>query len=90
MRLRSAWKEAKRSGHSRASADAKTSASGRASAAAKAPAGGRAAGASKTSGGARGAGGKAPTLPSRTRVLASVVVGLLVAAASLAALIARG
>jgi hypothetical protein len=47
-----------------------------------------AAGAEASRGRAEGA--KAATLPSRTRVLTSVVVGLVVTVASLAALITRG
>lgn len=90
MRLRPAWKEAKRAGRSRASADARTSAGGKAPVGAKAPAGSKAAGGAKASGGTGGAGAKAPPLPSRTRVLANVIVGLVVTVASLATLIARG
>ncbi|HZD02838.1 MAG TPA: hypothetical protein VFA46_22410 [Actinomycetes bacterium] len=80
MRLRSAWREAKQAGRSRAD-------KGGGASSAK-PAGPNAAGA-KAAGG-KAAGSKAATLPSRTRVLANVVVGLVVTVASLAALIARG
>jgi hypothetical protein len=98
VRLRPAWKEAKRAGRSRASADARTSASAKAPAGGEAPVGGKAPASGKAAGGAKASGGagaggasaKAPPLPSRTRVLANVIVGLVVTAASLATLIARG
>jgi hypothetical protein len=79
VRLRSAWREAKRERRSQGAGAART---GGASSGAKAQ-GGKA-----RSGRAQGA--KAPALPSRTRVLANVIVGLVITVASLAALIARG
>ena len=76
VRLRSAWREAKRERRSRGAG------AGGAASAAKAQ-GGKA-----RSGRAQGT--KDQALPSRTRVLANVIVGLVVTVASLAALIARG
>jgi hypothetical protein len=75
LRLRSAWREAKRAGPS-PSKEAGKPPSGKA--------------ASGKAVGAKASGSRAAALPSRTRVLANVVVGLVVTVASLAALIARG
>jgi hypothetical protein len=77
LRLRSAWREARQAGRPAAREGAGATA-----------AGARPAGPKATGG--RAAGSKAATLPSRTRVLTNVVVGLVVTVASVAALIARG
>jgi hypothetical protein len=95
IRLRSAWREAKQAGQSRVEEEGRppgAKAPGAKAPGAKAP-GAKAVGAKAPGAkavGAKGAGARATTLPSRTRVLANVVVGLVVTAASLAALIARG
>jgi hypothetical protein len=84
VRLRPAWREAKRERRSQGAGAART---GGAASGAKAQ-GARAQGGKARSGRAQGA--KDPALPSRTRVVANVIVGLVVTVASLAALIARG
>ncbi|SRR6266498_2600896 len=80
IRLRSAWREAKRAGPSRAKQQGKPSSTEAV----------RTKAVSAKASGSKASGPRAATLPSRTRVLANVVVGLLVTVASLAALIARG
>jgi hypothetical protein len=84
VRLRSAWREAKRAGRSQGAGAARA---GGAASGAKARSG-KARSGKAQSGRAQGA--KDPALPSRTRVLANVIVGLVITVASLAALIARG
>jgi hypothetical protein len=96
VRLRPAWREAKQSKRAPAGRDGAegpadgAEGGGRRSSsrpAAKAS-GGQGAGTTQAS--ARPAGVRTGPLPSRTRVLVNVIVGLVVTVASLAALIARG
>jgi hypothetical protein len=96
VRLRPAWRAAKQSKRAPAGRDGAKGASGGAEGdgrrsssppAAKASGG---QGARTTQAGARPAGARTGPLPSRTRVLVNVIVGLVVTVASLAALIARG
>jgi hypothetical protein len=80
VRLRPAWREAKRARQShadRASDRTGAEAPGTKTVAAKA-------------GDAKSTAARAATLPSRTRVLANVIAGLAVTVASLAALVSRG
>ena len=90
MRLRPAWREAKQAGSSRAGGSGR-GADGEQRGGGRRPGGrpgarvARDKGSSNGQAGVRGAG-----LPSRTRVLANILVGLVVTVASLAALIARG
>jgi hypothetical protein len=80
IRLRSAWREAKGAGRSRAEGNGKAASTKTANADAST---------SKVSGPKVSRPGTT-ALPSRTRVLTNVLVGLVVTVASLAALIARG
>lgn len=87
VRLRPAWREAKQARQ----AQLETAPDGEGAEASGAEASGAAA-AGARAGNAKAAAAKAPKprLPSRTRVLANVIAGLLVTVASLAALISRG
>ena len=74
VRLRPAWREARQSKHTPAGREGADAA----------------AGAAKGGAGTTRAGARTGSLPSRTRVLVNVIVGLVVTVASLAALITRG
>ncbi len=87
VRLRPAWREAKRARQSHADrASDRTGAEAPGTKAVAAKAGD----AKSTAADAKSTAARAATLPSRTRVLANVIAGLAVTVASLAALVSRG
>jgi hypothetical protein len=91
VRLRSAWREARQSKHTPAEREGADAAAGGAEGGGRRPSSRPAARASGGQGaGTTRAGARTGSLPSRTRVLVNVLVGLVVTVASLAALIARG
>jgi hypothetical protein len=96
VRLRPAWREARQSKHTPAGREGADAAEGGPEGGGRRPSSRPAArasggqGAGTTRAGARPAGARTGSLPSRTRVLVNVLVGLVVTVASLAALIARG